>query len=87
MKKMRVRKWLKLQTQSQIHLSDIEINRLGNQNMVKMLRISRKYKKQVLINAQPKLEIYDEAHFMVAGRESSLTNLNKPNGELTQALE
>lgn len=86
MKKMRVRKWLAAHKNQEIFLNNAEAKRIGQQNIVKLLKISRRHKKQIHINVQPKLNIHDEAHLMFTGVESTRTNLNKPNVEVTQTF-
>lgn len=60
MKKMRVRRWLKAHKRRDIYLYDKNLENLGQDNMNKNFKLSPKYRKNLLINVQPKVAIYDE---------------------------
>lgn len=68
MKKMRIRKWLKAQKSRKIYLNNGEDTRIGQPNVEKAMRLSRRYRKQILINVQPKVEIYDESSLMFSDK-------------------
>lgn len=61
MRKMRVRHWLMAQKSKNIYLSNENVAKLEQENLDKLVKLSPRYRKNLFVNVQPKIAVYDEA--------------------------